>query len=190
MIENVKERSSSRKWRVFYTSSRAEKKCEERLQQRDIEVLLPKCKILRQWKDRKKEVIEPLFRNYVFAYVSEKERLEVLETAGIVRCLFFNGRAAEISSEEIEKLRISQLDSKRLSLLGQWIPPIGEQVRVVEGPLEGLAGEVIEQRGQVYVLVRIEALRQVVKINVPASWVRPLKDTEFQYQKRTLSTIK
>ena len=68
------------------------------------------------------------------------------------------------------------------------------RVRVVEGPLEGLTGEVIEQRGQVYVLVRIEAIRQVVKINVPASWVRPLKDTEFQYRKqiqdRKLITVK
>ena len=181
MTENVKENSSPRKWHVFYTASRAEKKCEERLQQQAIEVLLPKCKILRQWKDRKKEVIEPLFRNYIFAHVTEKERFDVLETSGIVRCLFFNGCAAEISGEEIEQLKISQLDSKRLSLLGQWIPPIGEHVRVVEGPLEGLTGEVIEQRGQVYVLVRIEAIRQVVKINVPASWVRPLKGTEYQY---------
>ena len=127
MIENVKKRRSVRKWRVFYTASRAEKKCEERLHLYNIEVLLPKCKILRQWKDRKKEVIEPLFRNYIFANVNEKQRLEVLETPGIVRCLFFNGRAAEVPSEEIDKLKISQLDSKRLSLLGQWIPPIGEQ---------------------------------------------------------------
>ena len=182
MIKNVKQAGSPRKWLVFYTASRSEKKCEERLQQRDIEVFLPKCKVLRQWKDRKKEVIEPLFRNYIFALVDEKERLLALETPGIVRCVFFDGRSAEISDSEIEKLRVAQNDSKRLSLLGQWVPPVGEQVRVVEGPLEGLVGEVIEQRGQVYVLVRIEAIRQVVKINVPASWVRSLKDTEFQFQ--------
>lgn len=179
MAISLKDQKNGRRWRVFYTASRSEKKCEERLLQRHINVFLPKYEVVRQWKDRKKKILEPLFRNYIFAQVNEKERLEALETPGIVRCVFFNGKSAEISNEEIEKLKITQNDSKRLSLLGHWMPPIGEQVKVVEGPLKGLSGEVIEQRGQVYVLVRIDAIRQVVKINVPSSWVRPQKDTEL-----------
>lgn len=181
MTTRIKDQKNDRRWRVFYTASRSEKKCEERLQQRYIDVFLPKYEVVRQWKDRKKKVLEPLFRNYIFAQVNEKERLQVLETPGIVRCVFFNGKSAEIANEEIEKLKITQNDSKRLSLLGHWVPPIGERVEVVEGPLKGLRGEVIEQRGQVYVLVRIDAIRQAVKINVPSSWVRSQKDTELQH---------
>ena len=60
-------------WRVFYTRARAEKKCEERLQDRRIEVLVPKKKEVRQWSDRKKEVTVPLFRNYLFR--SEERRV-------------------------------------------------------------------------------------------------------------------
>ncbi|MFP4228422.1 MAG: transcription termination/antitermination NusG family protein, partial [Salinivenus sp.] len=43
-------------WRVFYTRARAEKKCETRLQDRGIDVLVPKKTEIRQWSDRKKKV--------------------------------------------------------------------------------------------------------------------------------------
>ena len=74
--------SVQRKWRVFYTQARAEKKCEQRLVQRRVEVYLPTHKVVRQWKDRKKKVVEPLFRNYIFVRVDEQERLHVLRNCG------------------------------------------------------------------------------------------------------------
>ena len=88
--------SLQQKWRVFYTQARAEKKCEQRLGQRGVEVYLPTHKVVRQWKDRKKKVVEPLFRNYIFVRVDEQERLHVLQTPGIVRCVSFGGTPAEV----------------------------------------------------------------------------------------------
>lgn len=161
-----------RKWRVFYTQSRAEKKCEERLIDRRIEVFLPKYETIRQWKDRKKKVIEPLFRNYVFAHVEEQERLRVLQTPGIVRCVSFGGTLAEVDSEEIEQLKIAQQDPKRLGLVDFQLPGIGERVTIEQGPLQGLSGEVLDHGGQLYVIVRVNAIRQAVRVHVPAAWVR------------------
>ena len=115
--------SVQRKWRVFYTQARAEKKCEERLVQRGVEVYLPTHKVVRQWKDRKKKVIEPLFRNYIFAHVDEQERLHVLKTPGIVRCVSFGGTPAEVDEGEIEQLKIAQKDPKRLRLVGILLCP-------------------------------------------------------------------
>ena len=168
--------SGARHWRVFYTFPRAEKKAEERLQELQIKVLLPKCVVVRQWKDRKKKVTEPLFRNYIFACVDELERLRVLQTQGIVRCVAFGQHLAEISEEEIEQLKIAQNDPRRLAL-GHWVPEIGKHVTVVEGPLRGLSGEVLEHRGQTYVIVRIYAIRQAVKINVPSAWLRASEES-------------
>lgn len=168
--------SQTRLWRVFYTFPRAEKKCETLLQEQCLEVFLPKCEEIRQWKDRKKKVIEPLFRNYIFAHVHEGERLQVLQTRGIVRCVSFSGRLAEVSNDEIAQLRLAQEDPKRLSLLGHWVPEIGQPVVVTEGPLKGLRGEVLEHRGQSYVVVRVHAIRQMVKINVPSGWLQALPD--------------
>lgn len=166
--------SATRLWRVFYTFPRAEKKCETRLLEQGLEVFLPKCEEIRQWKDRKKKVIEPLFRNYLFAHVDERERLAVLQTQGIVRCVAFGGVLAEVSDEEIEQLRLAQEDPRRLSLLGHWIPEVGQPVVVTEGPLKGLRGEVLELRGQTYVVVRVHAIRQMVRINVPSGWLQAL----------------
>ncbi len=159
-------------WRVFYTRPRAEKKCEERLREQHLEVFLPKYTAVRQWKDRKKKVTEPLFRNYVFAHVDDRERLRVLRTQGIVRCVSFGGRLAAVDPKEIEQLKILQRDPERLAATSYPRFQVGEHVAVTEGPMAGLRGEVTEHRGQQYVVVRVQAIRQAVRVHVPAQWIR------------------
>ncbi len=136
-----------------------------------IEVFLPKLAVDRKWKDRTKRVEEPLFRSYIFAHVTEHERLQVLQMKGIVRTLAFSGKLAEMSAEEMEQLRLTQADKSHLALMEQWFPPVGAMVQVKEGPFAGLKGEVLQQRGQAYVVIRIAALRQAVKVNVPVAWI-------------------
>ena len=176
MEQDLTSRIVKRKWRVFYTQSRAEKKCEERLAERRVEVFLPKHKVVRQWKDRKKKVVEPLFRNYIFAHVDEHERLRVLKTPGIVRCVSFGSTPAEVDEGEVEQLQIAQKDPNRLQLVEFPVPGVGEEVTVTEGPLRGLHGEVIDHGGQYYVILRVTAIRQAVRVHVPAAWVQPNRD--------------
>ena len=163
---------ASRIWRVFYTQSRAEKQCESRLMQQHIDVFLPKYESVRQWKDRKKKVIEPLFRNYIFAHVDEQDRLRVLQTAGIVRCVSFGSTLAVVDAGEIEQLKIAQQDPARLRLVDAPLPPLDETVTITEGPLRGLKGEVEEHRGQYHVILRMTAIRQAVRVNVPGAWLK------------------
>lgn len=164
--------SAQKHWRVFYTHPRAEKKCEERLQEQLIEAFLPKYIAVRQWKDRKKKVTEPLFRNYIFARVNDLERLRTLQTQGIVRCVTFAGKVAEVDPEEIEQLKILQSDQERLATVSYPQFKVGEYVAVKEGPMEGLRGEIIELRGQQYVVVRVHAIRQAVRVHVQAQWIQ------------------
>ena len=171
MMEADTTTEDRRKWRVFYTQSRAEKQCEERLLQRHVDVYLPKSEVVRQWKDRKKKVVEPLFRNYIFAHVDEQERLLVLKTPGIVRCVSFGGAPAEVDAAEVEQLKIAQQDPARLRLVDAPLPPLGETVTITEGPLRGLCGEVSEHRGQYHVMLRITAIQQAVRVHVPGAWV-------------------
>ncbi len=158
-------------WRVFYTRARAEKKCEELLQERDIEVFLPKQLVIRQWRDRKKKIVEPLFPNYIFAQVDEDTRLRVLQTPGIVRCVSFDGKPARVSEAEMEQLQIAQRDPHRLRRLEGPLPRIGEEVTITEAPLRGLRGKVMEHRGQVHLIVQVTAIRQALRVQVPAGWV-------------------
>lgn len=164
-----------RVWRVFYTFPRAEKKCEDRLCDRQIEVFLPKCSVYRQWSDRKKKVIEPLFRNYIFARVNERDRLRVLQTDGIVRCVGFNGQPAVVDDQEINHIRLTITNAGEFAVVDYAPrPDVGTAVVVTEGPLSGLRGEVREHRGQTHVLVAVAAIRQALRVNVPASWVEPV----------------
>lgn len=165
-------------WRVFYTAPRAERKCEARIQELGIEVFLPVMVVRRKWSDRTKTVQEPLFRSYIFAHVDEKERLQVLQVKGIVQTLSFGGKLASISDDEIASLKLTQEDPERLSLLTRWTPAIGNSVVVTEGPMSGLEGEVLQHRGQSYVVIRINALRQAVKINVPIEWIRGIDEKQ------------
>ena len=166
--------TGERQWRVFYTRARAEKACETQLDNRGVDVLCPKQKVVRQWSDRKKEVVEPLFRNYLFAYVTERERLHVLRTNGIVRCVHFHGQPATLRPEVVADLKKVQTAPDRLSAV-DLRPPVGTTVTITDGPpgLRGLTGELREHRGQTSVLVRVELLRQAVRIQVAGDWVAP-----------------
>lgn len=168
--------ANERVWRVFYTFPRAEKKCEKRLQDRGMEVYLPKHTVVRQWSDRKKKVVEPLFRNYIFARVDERDRLRVLQTDGIVRSVSFQGRPAEVRDEEIEQIRLAIERGGEFAVV-DYVPrpDVGAKVVVTEGPLQGLRGEIREHRGQTNVLVAISAIRQALRVNVPGAWVQEVE---------------
>lgn len=161
-----------RVWRVFYTRARAEMQCARHLAAQEIPAFVPTYREVRQWKDRKKMVEEPLFRNYVFAHVDERERIQTLQTPGIVRCVSFGGTIAEVQPAEIEQLEILQRDpERRRSLAAPCLPAVGRLVEITEPPLRGLRGQVVEHRGQWHLLVQVEALQQVVRVHVPAAWV-------------------
>jgi len=172
VLSNMSDTQHEREWCVFYTRARAEKKCEERLRGRRIDVLVPKTRETRQWSDRTTEVEVPLFRNYLFARVDEKDRLRTLKTNGIIRCVHFHGEPARLREETVEQLKKTQAAPDRLSVV-DLRPPVGETVTITDGPesLRGLTGEVREHRGQTALLVRVEAIRQAVKVEVPAEWV-------------------
>ena len=159
-------------WRVFYTTARAEKKCAQRLQTQDIDVFLPTYVTLRQWADRKKKVVEPLFRNYLFAQVDEAERLRVLQTPGIVRCVAFDGQPARVIPGEIEQLQIAQKAPDRLAPIAYPRPGIGAPVAIVDGPFRGLRGEVVRHQGEMHIVLRITSIQQALRVSVQADWVQ------------------
>jgi len=72
-----------KKWFVFYTKSRQEKKVNELLLKRGFEPFLPMQAIVRQWSDRKKKVVVPLFNSDIFVCVEEHRTPEYVDYCGV-----------------------------------------------------------------------------------------------------------
>lgn len=157
------------RWLVFYTRPRSEKKAEDKLQELGYDVLVPKAQEIRQWSDRKKKVIVPLFPGYLFALADEDRRISILETDEIVSNVKFGGELAELRPQEVENLSIIKQGPQFLEPVKTELPKTGAKVEVQEGPFKGLIGEVEDSRNETHVLVRIEAIGQAVRVKLPGS---------------------
>jgi transcription antitermination factor NusG len=92
-------------WYVVYTRPRGEKKISSALTEKGIENYCPLNRVHRQWSDRKKVVLEPLFKGYLFIKVNEDRKWDVKMIDGIVNYVYWLGKPARVRDEEIEKIK-------------------------------------------------------------------------------------
>ncbi len=157
-------------WYVFYTKSRFEKKIDNALIEQGIESFLPLITVVRKWSDRKKKVEEPLFKSYIFARADEKERLAVLQTQGVVKCIMFNGRVAIIPEFQIEGIKRLLEHKAELLLVGECFNR-GDKIKVVTGPLEGMEGIVEMNSDGNWVVFNIESIGKSIRAKLSAAEV-------------------
>ncbi len=157
-----------RKWRVLYVRPRYEKKVEQQLLDAAIEVFLPLHETIRQWSDRKKKVILPLFPGYLFVHVDEKERMAAFETPGVLKYVHFSGVLAEVRPDVIDSLKILVHGAPEIETTSDRLP-LGSEIRIKYGPLAGMKGHLVEYRGNRKVAVVIEAIGQTVMVEVPVA---------------------
>jgi transcription antitermination factor NusG len=167
--------SNPHQWYAIYTRARAEKKVFQFLLEDGVEAYMPLIKTLRQWSDRKKWVEEPLFRSYVFVFISQKRYYDVLNVDGVVRFVTFEGKAVAIPPQQIEAIRsfvsegeemIANMDKYR----------IGQEVVVIQGPMKGLEGTLVRIYGRQKVRVEISGIGQVVFVKIPVSLLRVVQN--------------
>ena len=173
---NQEKNNFSKSWHVVYTRSRAEKRVHEELTRNNIESFLPLHKRLRQWKDRKKWVEMPLMPGYCFVNISRKEYEVVLKTMNVVCYITFEGKAAVIPEKQINALKqmLHQYDFEITVTTENFKP--GKRVEVIEGPLIGLKGELVEARGKNKFMLRFEQINSSFMVEVPAEQLTLLPD--------------
>ena len=168
---------TQKQWHVIYTRSRAEKKVVQELNTNNIECFLPLQKQLRQWKDRKKWVETPLIPGYCFVNITRKEYDKVLQLSNVVNYITFERKAAIVSQSEIEALQmmLHQFDFEVNVTMENFKP--GKLVEVIEGPMVGLNGELIECRGKNKFALRIEQINTSFLVEIPASYLSVVPET-------------
>lgn len=160
-------------WYALYTKPRHEKKVEQQLLEKEITAFLPMVKSLRQWKDRRKWVEMPLFTGYVFININLKNKIEALQTHGVVKMISFGGVPAAIPDWQIEQLKkvISQPETLRLE---QYLKE-GDTVEIIEGPLKGIKGYLREVRGETRVAILIDGIYQSASFEVQRQFVKKVE---------------
>ena len=160
-------------WYALYVKPRHEKKVAQQLRARDYKEFLPLYKSRRHWSDRFKEVSLPLFPRYTFCRFEIRNRLPILKTPGVVSIVGFARQAAPIDDREIEAIR---------AIVGSGLPAsphpflkAGQRVRLVTGPLNGLEGIFVAQKGHVRIVVSIEILQRSVAVEIDRTWILPFR---------------
>jgi transcription antitermination factor NusG len=162
------------KWYALYLRSRYEKKVFEDLEKKEVETFLPLIEDLHIWSDRKKKVMEPLFRGYIFVKTDLQDKEKILMTDGVVRFVGINHKPSWIPESQIDWLRRIVDESK--SVQREKYIEVGEKVRIIAGPLIGIEGIVSRIHGISRVVVSITAIEQSVSVQVPAGLLEAIHE--------------
>lgn len=108
-----------------------------------IEYYCPLQKIQRKWSDRKKIIMEPLFKSYVFVRITEKDQSAVRQVNGVVSFVQYLGRPAIIRDDEIDTIR-QFLNEYRNIRIERMDFNVNDRVKILSGPFMQMEGDVIE----------------------------------------------
>jgi transcription antitermination factor NusG len=147
--------SDQKKWYAVYTRPRWEKKVAEVLGRKRINNYCPVNRVYRQWSDRKKVVLEPLFTSYVFVNISDSEQLPIRMTDGVINFVYWLSKPAVIRAEEIDIVKrfLNEYDNVQLERIEI---NINDTIKVINGPL-------MEQQGQV-----VAFKNKSIKVQLPS----------------------
>jgi transcription antitermination factor NusG len=138
-------------WYAIYTKPRWEKKVSQLLDKKGFTIYCPLNKVRKKWSDRYKVVEVPLFTSYVFAKLTEEEKLRVRLTDGVVNFVYWLGKPAIIRQEEIEIIKKFLKEYEDVEAIPVNVNA-GQKVRIKTGLMmdaEGIVIKVLNNRAYV-----------------------------------------
>jgi transcription antitermination factor NusG len=171
-----------KKWYAVYTRPRWEKKVAELLTKRRVDNFCPLNKVLRQWSDRKKVVLEPLFTSYVFVCASEAEHLTIRQTDGILNFVYWLGSPAVIRNDEIDAIKVFLQEHTDVQL-EKIAVNVADHIRITDGLLVHREGEVLEVKNKT-VKVFLPSLGYTMTAEVSKARIEVLNSASDSYTSR------
>jgi transcriptional antiterminator RfaH len=158
-------------WRAFYTKPRHEIKILNRIIESGLEGYCPLVKSKVKWSDRWKKVTKPAMPGYVFAKVSEEERVHLLNDESIFRTVMWNKKLVTISDEEIELMQLVLEDAEvvHVESLSE-----GDLVTVQRGTMSGHNGIVVQISNKT-VRLKIDSFNCDMIVTVPLKRLEKVK---------------
>jgi len=133
-------------WYVIYTRPRWEKKIASILDQKGIENYCPLNRVEKRWSDRKKTILEPLFKGYIFIKIDNDKKWDIKQIDGILNYVYWLGKPARVRQSEINNIRFFLKEFSSIEVIDSKIV-IKDAVIINEGVLMNYKGVVIEVFG-------------------------------------------
>ncbi len=137
-----------------------------------VESLLPTYEKFSRWSDRLHRSRSPLFPGYVFVHVSDRERVPVLQTIGVINLVSVAGRPSPLEDEEVERLRACNAHANQVE--PHPFLKSGQRVRVKHGPFAGWEGVLVEKQNSARLVINVEQIMKSVAINLHGADVEPV----------------
>ncbi|MGI8581146.1 MAG: UpxY family transcription antiterminator [Chitinophagaceae bacterium] len=143
-------------WYAVTTRPRWEKKVAKILESRGVEHYCPLNKVVRQWSDRKKVILEPIFKSYVFVRIDEQKKWDLKRIDGIINYVYWLGKPAKIKEEEINIVKkfLNEFNDVQVEQIGF---QVNQKVRIKHGVLMDYEGILVEVSGN-RAFVKIESM--------------------------------
>ncbi len=142
-------------WYIVYTKPKNEKKVTILLSKRKIETYCPLNCLKIQAFRRRKNFEEPLFTSYVFVNITVEEIPLIKRTDGVISLLYWMGKPAIITKDEIETIKEFTSVHRDIVLERTHVDICGA-IRIVDGPAYSMEGKVFALKNK------------VVKVNLPS----------------------
>ena len=166
-------------WHALYVRSRAEKKVLSQLEENGYEAYLPLITQIKTWSDRKKKVLEPLFKSYVFVYSNDKEYIPILNLYGVVKFVTFERKAVVVPENQIlaiKKFVNDYENGEEFKMRNDEELKVGQMVRIINGPMKGLSGRLETIENKRHLVVYIDVVGQYIPVHIPRAKVEPCGD--------------
>ena len=159
-------------WYAIKTRPRWEKKIAERFSDKGLEYYCPLNKVTRQWSDRKKVILEPVFKTYVFVKVEEKKKWDVKRIDGVINYVYWLGKPAVIKEEEITTIKkfLNEFNDIQIQPIGLHL---NQKVRITQGVLMNYEGIVLEIFGS-RVIVKLQSLNIQLNAHFSKKDIQPI----------------
>ena len=172
-IENFAASRWASGWYALYTRHQCEKMVSQALSAKGFDAFLPQYRAIHRWKDRRKELLLPLFPNYVFIRGGLDRMLNILTTPGVHSLVAWAGRPADIPQEEIDAVR--RLVDSSLRIEPHPFLKCGDWVRIKSGPLEGIQGILVRKKSAFRLVLSVEMLAQSASAEVDITVVERVR---------------
>jgi transcription antitermination factor NusG len=144
-------------WYAVYTKPRWEKKVALLLSEKGVENYCPLNKVIKQWSDRRKVILEPVFKSYVFVKVEDDKKWDLKKINGIINYVYWLGKPAVIKEEEINTIRKFLNEFSDVQVSDDRGLKINSKVRIKQGLMMNYHGMLVELTGN-RAKVRIESM--------------------------------